>query len=152
MLLFAAPGFSPLVNSAGRSSAELVRLEQQVYRYVNKERRIRRIPELNWYGPIAQEARRHAANIAQGHFFAHEDPLRGDVDVRLEKEGIQWRRCAENLYEGAYPDPARNAVQSWLLSSGHRRNILDAQFSDTGVGVAQRGDDAIIIVQEYVLK
>ncbi len=148
----AAPGFSPLLNSAESAGDMLLLLEQQVFHHVNQERRLRQIPELAWSDTLALEAKHHASRLAEGRFLSHQDSLRGYLDRRLEGAGISWRRCAENLYEGNYPDPARNALQAWMNSSGHRRNLMDAQWSDTGVGAARRRDGRIIIVQEYVLR
>jgi uncharacterized protein YkwD len=127
-------------------------LEQQVYLSVNQERQSGNLPDLNWSDPIADEARRHAVHIAEERFFAHEDPIRGDVGLRLDKSGIAWLRCGENLYEGNYSDPVEDAVKSWLGSSGHRHNMMDAMFNETGVGVAQRADGWIVIVQEFVTR
>jgi len=152
ILLVAAPGFSPIPNSAGSPGNDLTLLERQVFQYVNQERRAHQIPELTWSAPLALEARKHAVRLAQQRLLSHEDPLRGHIDKRLEQAGVPWRRCAENLYESNYPDPAKDAVQAWLRSSGHRRNLMDAELSDTGVGASRRSDGGIIIVQEYVLR
>jgi uncharacterized protein YkwD len=152
VLLLAASGANSLPNVAHRSSTDLIRLERQVYQSVNQERRSRNLPDLNWSDPVAGEARRHAVHIAEERFFAHEDPLRGDVDLRLDKSGIAWLRCGENLYQGNYSDPVGDAVNSWLDSSGHRQNMMDTMFNETGVGVAQRADGWIVIVQEFITK
>lgn len=150
--LLGAPGFIPLLNSAGSAGEALMGLRQQLFQYVNLERRARRLPELNWDDALAQEAERHAGRLAQGRFLSHRDPLRGSISERLDSVGIPWRQCAENLYEGNDADPARDALQTWMGSSGHRRNLMNAQWSDTGVGVAQRSDGRILIVQEYILR
>jgi uncharacterized protein YkwD len=152
VLLLATPGANLLPSVSHRSPTDLNRLERQVYQSVNQERRSRNLPDLLWSDPVAKEARRHAAHIAAERFFAHEDPLRGDIDLRLDKSGIAWLRCGENLYEGNYSDPVGDAVKSWLDSSGHRQNMMDTMFNETGVGVAQRADGWIVIVQEFITK
>jgi uncharacterized protein YkwD len=152
VLLLAAPGLTLLSNSADQPVDDLSRIERQVHQYVNQERLSNGLHELKWSNQISMEARRHATNIAAGNFFAHEDPLRGDVDLRLNKSGIDWQRCAENLYEGNFGDPAKAAVKAWLHSPGHRKNMMDSMFNEAGVGVAQRQDGVIIIVQEYILQ
>ena len=152
ILMLAAPAFTDLSDSQHNSPADLSRMEQQVYRYVNRERRAHSLRELVWNEQVAAEARRHAARISKGRFFAHEDPQRGDVDERLSVSGIDWRRCAENLYEGNYADPAKEAVDAWLHSETHQRNIMDSTFSETGVGVARRMNGMIVIVQEYIAR
>jgi uncharacterized protein YkwD len=152
MLLFAAPGKPVFWGSAAVSPDDLLRTELRVHQYVNRERSSNHLPTLNWSAQLAEEARRHARNIAGRRFFSHIDPSRGNIDRRLNNAGILWQRCAENLYEGNTGDPATEAVNAWLRSAGHRRNLMDSMFDETGVGAAQRGDGVIVIVQAYVLK
>jgi uncharacterized protein YkwD len=61
-------------------------------------------------------------------------------------------RCAENLFEGEGDELANEAVNAWLLSEGHRKNMLDSTFSDAGVGVALKRDKTLVIVQEFIFK
>ena len=152
MLLVAAPGLPSLLDFDPPRTGDLRKIELQVHEIVNRERISRHIPELNWSEALAGEARRHAARIANGRFFSHQDPVRGDIDIRLNKSGIEWIRCGENLYEGDSGNLARDAVKTWLESSGHRKNMLDSKFSETGVGIAVRKDKTIVVVQEYIYR
>jgi uncharacterized protein YkwD len=148
LLLAAIPGLPSLPEPAG----DLGRLELQVHRAVNKERARRKLPALAWNDRLSAEARRHAVNMARYRFFAHEDPRRGDLADRLDSSGIDWNRCAENLYEekGQWNNLAASAVKAWLGSPGHRRNMLDSTFSEAGVGAAVQKDGTVLIVQNFV--
>ena len=151
VLLAATPGSPFLQNPPARSAQDLSRIEMQVHQAVNRERQAARLPPLAWNEGLAAEARRHAANMARKSFFAHEDPLRGDLARRLDASRIAWTRCAENLYEIKGPgEPARRAVAAWLRSPIHRRNMLDNGLRETGVGTALRRDGALVIVQELM--
>ena len=141
-----------LSDFAPPATEDLHKIELRVHEIVNRERISRHIPELNWSEALAAEARRHAARIVNGRFFSHQDPVRGDIDRRLNGSGIEWMRCAENLYEGNSRDLPEEAVRAWLLSSGHRKNMLDSMFSETGVGIAVRRDKSIVVVQEYIYR
>jgi uncharacterized protein YkwD len=134
------------------AAEDLHRIEQQIQQNVNCERSSKHIPQLNWNEQLASEARRHAGNIATGSFFAHEDPVRGDIDRRLNASGIGWHRCAENIYAGAIGGLAEEAVTAWRLSPGHCRVMLDSMLSEAAVGIAVRQDGTIIVVQEFILK
>jgi uncharacterized protein YkwD len=149
-ILVAAPGLAFYIDSEPSSAEDLRNIELQVHQAVNQARSAHHLPELTWNEQLAAESRRHALRIVNGHFFAHQDPVRGDIDRRLNRSGIEWMRCAENLYEGESRDLAREAVRAWLLSDGHRKNMLDSMFSDAGVGVAVKRDKKIVIVQEYI--
>ncbi len=152
VLFAAAPGLSFLSDPVPPATEDLRSIELRVHEIVNRERSSHRKPELVWSEPLAAEARRHANRIASGRFFSHQDPVRGDIDRRLNKSGIEWLRCAENIYEGNSRDLAGDAVKAWLQSSGHRKNMLDSMFSEDGVGVAVRRDRTIVIVQEYIFQ
>lgn len=148
----AMPGFTSGADPVRSSASELKRIARQIHLKVNSHRSASHKPQLDWNETVADEARRHAQNIAVEGFFAHQDPKRGDVDIRLSRVGIDWRRCAENLYEGDLHDAADDAVRAWSESPGHRKNMLDSMFSDAGVGVAIRKDGVLVVVQEFVLR
>jgi uncharacterized protein YkwD len=153
MIFAATPALCLLPENPSITSEDLCAIELQVQREVNNARHAAHIPQLNWNETLAMEARRHAKNMANRQFFSHDDPMRGDLSHRLDRSGIEWIRCAENLYsEMGFNDPAKHAVQVWLDSPGHRKNMLDSMFSDTGVGAALQGDGTLLIVQVFILK
>jgi uncharacterized protein YkwD len=125
-------------------------LERSVFDLVNAERRQRQLRELDWSEELAGEARHHSRRMVEMWFFSHVDPERGGLGARLKEDHIRCRRCAENIYsEQGYRDPARQAVESWLKSPGHRASMLDATFTATGVGVSIRVDGTVIVTQEF---
>lgn len=131
--------------------AELPRLEQRVFEGINQQRRNHGLGGLKWNEKLAQEARRHARNMAARRFFSHVDPVRGDLIPRLKSGQIQWRDIGENLCEEeGSENPGEDAIQGWMKSPGHRRNILNKVFTQTGVGAAFRGDGTLFIVQEFM--
>jgi uncharacterized protein YkwD len=130
---------------------KLAALERQVFQLVNNERTYRGLPELQWDDRLAAVARRHASNMAARGFFAHVDPVHGDVADRLAKAGIAWSRFEENLLqEWGYEDSARSGVLSWMASPGHRKNILDKDVTLAGVGAARRADGTLFLAQEFI--
>lgn len=151
-LLITMPGLTMPMGPVPPSETELHRIERKIQQKVNEERELQRIPQLNWNEELASEARRHAANIATGRFFAHVDPQRGDIDRRLNASGIRWRRCAENLYAGNGRELAEEAVAAWRRSPGHYRNMMDSMYSEAAVGLAVKRDGMIIVVQEFILR
>jgi uncharacterized protein YkwD len=48
-----------------------------------------------------------------------------------------WSDIGENIAAG-YPTP-ESVVAGWMASPGHRENILSAQFTEIGVGMANGG-------------
>ncbi len=151
VFLAATPGLSFLSEPAATTAQNLRKIEQQIHQEVNRAREAANIPSLKWNEPLAAEARRHASRLATRRFFAHEDPTRGDLASRLDKSGIEWQRCAENLYEqGGSSNPAKGAVKTWLDSPGHRKNMLDSMLTDSGVGVALQSNGTLVVVHELM--
>ena len=145
MLLLAV---SPLGSQPRVDTHEI---ERRIFEEVNRVRRDEGLEGLEWNERLAQEARRHAQNMVARGFFAHRDPVRGDLDERLNASHIQWWNCSENLfYERGQQDPVPIAVRNWLKSPGHRRNMLDKVMTETGVGVAVEGANAVFIVQQFI--
>ena len=151
VFLASTPGLPFLSEPAATTADSLRRIEQQIHQEVNRVREAAHLPALKWNEPLAAEARRHARNLATRRFFAHDDPTRGDLASRLDKSGIEWMRCAENLYEqGGNNNPAQGAVKAWLNSPGHRKNMLDSMLTDSGVGVALQRNGTLVIVHELM--
>jgi uncharacterized protein YkwD len=151
LLIFATTSLFCIGSSYSMDAVDLRSLEQQVYQKVNEARGKNQAPHLSWNEEVASEARRHAKNIVERRFFAHEDPKRGELSSRLDASGIDWNRCAENLYqENGFENPAEEAVQSWLKSPSHRKNMLDSGLAETGIGAAVGRDGTIYIVQIFI--
>ena len=126
-------------------------VEQRIFDAVNDARARRGVPVLRWNARIAEQARHHSRRMLERHFMSHDDPQAGGPGNRLSMAGIAWRACAENIYEQyGDRDPARSSVQSWLQSSGHRRNMLSATYTDTGIGVAISRNGEYLITQMFV--
>ncbi len=47
-------------------------------------------------------------------------------------------------------NPVRAAVDTWLQSPGHRKNLLDRQYTHSGVGVALSRDGTYTMTQLFV--
>ena len=85
------------------------------------------------------------------HFPGHIDPERGDLAERLSGAGIGWAQCGENLFmEKGWDDPVHFAVVSWWYSAGHQANLLNPEFTETGVGLAQGPDKAWFVTQIFL--
>ena len=118
---------------------------------INRERRSHRVGELVWDDRLAALARRHSERMVQRKFFSHTDPEWGDVSNRLDRAKIAWQACAENIYqEQGLADPVRAAVQGWLSSPGHRKNMLSRAYGRSGLGVAIERDGKVTVTQVFV--
>jgi len=123
-------------------------LERLVYQQINQFRRLRNLPALTLDERISQQARLHSQRMANGSVpFSHEGfEQRG----RSIEQVIINRGISENVaYNQGYPDPIAEAIQGWIASEGHRRN-LEGQFDFTGIGVAQNSRGQFFFTQIFV--
>jgi len=126
-------------------------LEQRLFAEINEVRVARQLPPLHWNVRIAEQARRHSERMLRHHFLSHDDPELGNPGNRLRAAGVSWRACAENIYqEFGHGDPLQAAIHSWLESPGHRQNMLNRTYTDSGIGVALGPRGELIATQLFV--
>jgi uncharacterized protein YkwD len=112
-----------LASPAVAADAAVVTLERQVHALVNEHRQAMGLRPLAYNAEIARQARRHSQAMARGG---------GNVD----HQGVEERRAAllqsigftafaENVAANNSEESrtAEAAVQGWLKSPGHRRNM-----------------------------
>ncbi|MDX2258360.1 MAG: CAP domain-containing protein [Hyphomicrobiaceae bacterium] len=87
----------------------------------------------------------YAAYLARTAKFAHDADGRQPSE-RVEAAGYGYCKVAENLAMAldsrgfSTPALAREAVEGWINSPGHRRNLLETGVTDIGVAVAKVPD------------
>jgi len=137
-----------LATPHGRDVSEI---ERRVFDEVNKVRERVGAGRLQWSAEIASAARLQSTRMMERGFFGHSDPERGALVDRLKLADIPWSRCAENLLHGkGYIDPVRIAIISWWYSSGHRQNMIEPAFTESGVGVAFAPEETWFVTQIFI--
>jgi uncharacterized protein YkwD len=84
-------------------------------------------------------AQTHARNMAEQNFFGHTGKDGRGFASRIRSQGYRYGLAAENIAAGQ--PTVERAVQAWLKSPGHRRNILNCKFRDTGIAMVYQPDD-----------
>lgn len=101
--------------------------------------------------PLQAAAQRHADDMARRGFFDHRGHDGSQPKDRVQRAGYRPRLTGENI--AFAPESAEEVVAGWLASAGHCANIMDARFTDTGIGVATGGQNGHIYwVQTFGLK
>lgn len=134
--------------SAVESSNELTAIERSVFKEINEYRQSQNLPPLSWNTEISEQARKHSEAMASGQVpLSHEG-----FEERVEAiaKTISYRGAAENVASNdGYANPGQQAVQGWLNSSGHRRNIV-GNYDLTGVGVAKNAQGEYYFTQIFI--
>jgi len=121
-------GGSGATMSVGEETAEVARL-------VNEHRARAGCHALVWDEPAARAAQAHSDDMARRNYFSHTSPEGRTMVDRLRAQGAPaYRLVGENIAAGQ-PN-AREAVRSWLGSTGHRQNIENCGFTRHGVGLS----------------
>lgn len=84
-------------------------------------------------------AQTHARNMAEKDFFGHTGKDGRGFASRIRSQGYKYGLAAENIAAGQ--PTVERAVKAWLESPGHRRNILNCRFKDTGIAMVYQPDD-----------
>lgn len=141
------PSPAPAPNSA--RVPEYSRIEQEIIRLVNVERRRSRLDTLVWNPALDRAAKIQAVEMAVKSKMAHELPDATHPTLTDRARFVRYRYAylAENIAYG-YPSAAY-AVGGWMASPGHRANILDRAVVETGVGVARAKTGELYFCQVF---
>jgi uncharacterized protein YkwD len=82
---------------------------------------------------LATAAQEHSQDQADMGRMTHTGSDGSSVGQRVTEAGYTWRKVGENVASGT-TSPER-AMQLWMNSDGHRKNILNCAFKNIGVGV-----------------
>jgi uncharacterized protein YkwD len=90
--------------------------------------------------------------MAKRRYFDHRSPEGAGPASRVAARHILYMKLAENIAESAgADDPVESAVKGWLDSAGHRANLLDGEFTRTGVGIAATEDWEFYFTQLFMV-
>ena len=122
--------------------------EYQTHDLINAVRQSNDLQILGWNDVIAEEARNHSLRMASGRVSVGHDGFDGRAESLSNTVG--WISIGENVaYNQGYADPVAVAVDGWLKSDGHRRNIL-GDFNLTGIGIAVNDQAEYYFTQIFV--
>ena len=109
---------------------------------INRERRLHGERPLRPNRRLRRAAQAHSQSMALGDYFQHSSPSGQTPLARLRSVGyISSSRVGfevgENIAWGTLSlATPRAIVASWMASPGHRANILDPHYRETGIGVS----------------
>ena len=110
--------------------------EHEVVRLVNEIRQQNGLKPLTENWELSRVARYKSQDMLDNRYFSHTSPTYGSPFQMIKAFGLSYRTAGENIAKG-YASP-QAVVNGWMNSSGHRANILNASYTQIGVGyVAQ---------------
>lgn len=152
-ILFASPQSEAFARETA-DLRDLGRVRGELLARINAERRRARRQPLSLNAALDQAAQRHAEDMLARSYFAHRSPDGKTVRERARLAGYEWSAIGENLAEGQ--QSVDEVVEAWMRSHGHRENILDRRYTETGFGLAlghdlKKGEYRILWVETFGL-
>jgi uncharacterized protein YkwD len=140
VLLALAAGLAGQAAAADTAPAAIERaqaLDQAILLQLNATRATHGLRPLVLSPALASAAASHSRSMLQGGFFAHESQDGSSFALRLKRfyrpAGYASWSAGENLLYDSGALDAPTAIQAWLASPEHRRNMLDPTWREVGV-------------------
>lgn len=131
-------------ESASNTVAAARRINAILFFMVNEQRASRNAQVIPYHETLEVAAYYHSLAMAEGNFFDHQNPkttARKSTADRAKLAGVANPYIAENIVY-VYADKAASCMtiaekmmESWLNSSGHKKNILSKESKNLGCGV-----------------
>jgi uncharacterized protein YkwD len=129
-------------------------IERRAFEQTNAARSENGLPTLTWDAELCRLARAHSERMAAQGFFSHTTPQGVALKDRVRSGGVtQFRVIGENIaYNKGYDDPGGFAVERWMVSAGHRANILYAGFQSGAIGSFVAADGSVYLTQILIAR
>ena len=101
---------------------------------------------LTWSDALYEAAFEHSQDMAISENFRHDGSgtqsditgmhdgeSNSTIAQRLAYHDYNWTEAGENISVGTTRDTAQKAVDSWLESDPHCKNLMDAKYSEVGL-------------------
>lgn len=130
------------------NTANFSSYQKQVLDLVNVERTKRGLKSLTLDTKLSNVATMKSQDMIDKNYFDHNSPTYGSPFDMMRKFGVSYRSAGENIAEGQRsPQEVMNA---WMNSEGHRKNILNPNFTTLGVGVAKTSSGRLYWTQMFI--
>jgi len=123
---------------------------KQVIQLVNVERVKLGLAPLKENAKLARAAQGKSDDMNAKQYWAHASPAGMKGWSFIRKEGYVYEIAGENLAMGYTTYQA--AVAGWMASPSHHANIVDNEFTETGVGITvgtYEGKPTVFIAQLF---
>ena len=113
-------------------------VEMQVVELVNEYRASYGLQPLTYSAELSDGARLKSQDMSDNGYFDHNSPTYGTPYQMMRSLGISYQSAGENIAKGYRT--AEAVVTAWMNSEGHRANILNANYTEIGVGYEADGN------------
>ena len=144
------PEQKPESTPEQKPSTDFSSYQQQVLDLVNAERTKRGISALTLDSNLSSVATKKSQDMVNKNYFDHTSPTYGSPFDMMKQFGISYRTAGENIAKGQ--KTPQEVVTAWMNSEGHRKNILNPNFTNLGVGIAKDSKGTTYWTQMFIGK
>ncbi|KGP74412.1 CAP domain-containing protein [Pontibacillus yanchengensis] len=121
-----------------QQASTLSQYEQKVVELTNEERTAQGLEPLKIDKQLSDVAEKKSEDMAQNNYFSHNSPTYGSPFDMMNQFGVDYRTAGENIAKGQRTP--QEVVDAWMNSEGHRKNIMNENFTHIGVGFVEDGN------------
>ena len=144
------PQQKPESTPEQKPSTDFSSYQQQVLDLVNAERTKRGISALTLDSNLSSVATKKSQDMVNKNYFDHTSPTYGSPFDMMKQFVISYRTAGENIAKGQ--KTPQEVVTAWMNSEGHRKNILNPNFTNLGVGIAKDSKGTTYWTQMFIGK
>ena len=134
-------------NTAAAGGGAMNSEESKILRLVNAERAKTGAKALTSSSDCTKLARMKSKDMVDNNYFSHQSPTYGSPFDMLKSNKVNYMYAGENI---AMNQSADAAFKAWMNSEGHKKNILNPNFTELGVGIAPKGGGSYIYTQLFI--
>jgi len=90
---------------------------------------------------LSESAQKKANDMIVRNYWSHETPDGAPFYSFVDRQNYDWQYLGENL--AANFQTSENMQSAWLASELHRKNILNPNYQDVGVGIS---NDIVVVL------
>jgi hypothetical protein len=144
---------APLLLGQPSASIASAITSTNIFNLTNASRAEFGVPALTLNSKLASAAQAKAQALLQCQCFAHNIVIDGKTVTPwdfIRSAGYSYLTAGENLAIDF--QEAEEVGAAWMNSPGHKANIINKNFEEIGIGIAQgefQGHNSIVVVQEF---
>ncbi|OBA09393.1 hypothetical protein A9D36_18785 [Bacillus subtilis] len=142
-----APAAAEKTNTTTSAPSSVSAYEKKVVELTNAERQKQGLKPLQIDETLSKSARAKSQDMKDKNYFDHQSPTYGSPFDMMKSFGISYKTAGENIAKGQ--KTPEEVVKAWMNSEGHRKNILNPNFTHIGVGYVESGS---IWTQQFIGK
>lgn len=116
---------------------------------INEERQKNGLPPLTLDSLLTTTAQTKAKDMVENNYFSHTSPTYGSPFEMMQNAGITYIAAGENIAGNNNID---DAINSFLTSEEHSKNILSNSYNYIGIGIEKSNTYGYIIVLMFIGK